>query len=262
MEQNRQNSILNFLASCNEFLSGKFLFASAKLISMYEELVQSPPLKELFEQCSQDFDYSLQCTISLVKTPTKPGYFERPEQLDKFLALVFGILKDIYEEKIDFNIFVSKYFSADEKLRPTQKFAAEMILPLRDTVAKYFELDENNTARFVLGAFEEEKQSEIEPQKVEEEEKEEEFDLTPVFENLKKVALNMMALAKEDKKMKTELKTDLLFVLSELLSACKTGDIEKAYALVVALKYITKKQRNLAHLMAELLFVVAALENL
>lgn len=261
MKTNQQNSILNFIASCNEFLAGKFLFAASKLTSIFEEIEQNPVLKDLFVQCNQDFDYSLQCTISLVKTPTKPGYFVRPEELDKFLALTYGILKDIYEQKIDYNIFVSKYFSSDDKNPPTKRFGEEVILPLKDTVAKYFELDAQNTVRHATDQIEQELDQPEQEQQAQEQVEQEQFDLTPVFESLVKIAQNMMTIAKEDKKIKQHIKADLIFVLSQLVKACKDGDIEKAYAFVISLKYITAKIRSLKHLMAELLFVMMQLEN-
>lgn len=256
MDTNKEKSISNFIANCNEFMTGKFLFASSKLVSILEDINQSEHLLELFTQCSEGFDYSLESTKAFIKTPTKPGVFNKPEELDKFLALTFALLKDINEEKIDFNIFVSKYFGGLEELPPTQNFARLVITPFKETVAKYFELDDSVVLR-----------QQIEPQKQEEiEEKPEEeamsIDLTAYYDQIIAISQNLLMLVKENGRIKQNIKTDASFILGEIISACKSEDIEKAYVLIVAFKYMQKHLRGTKHLIEELLFVLKQLENL
>lgn len=263
MDNNNVNAILNFVASCNEFINGKFLFATAKLQSMYDEILLSPDLDKLFLECNKDFDYSLEMTKAFVKMPTKIGYFTKPEELDKFLALVFGILKEIKEETLDFNIFASKYFSSEDKTPPTQKFAQNVILPLRDTVAKYFELDENNKTRNVLTDFViEEKQEEQTTPVSEPVEEEPKIDLTPIFEEIKDISSNMLTIVKQMQKLKNDIKSDAIFILSEIINACSFSDIEKAYALVVGFKYLAKNIKSIKYQMQALEVVLMKLENI
>lgn len=262
MNNNNINAILNFIASCNEFINGKFLFATSKLQSMYDEIIASPDLEKLFLECNSDFDYSLEMTKAYVKTPTKLGYFTKPEELDKFLALTFGVLREIKEETIDFNIFASKYFSSEDKTPPTQKFAQSVIVPLRDTVAKYFDLDQNNKAKNVLTDFvEDEKQEEVE-EISEVKEEEPEINLAPIFEKIKEVSSNMLTIVKQEKKLKIEIKSDATFVLSEIINACEQNDIEKAYALVVGFRYLAKNIKSLKYQMQAIESVLTNLENI
>ena len=261
MDKNRENSILNFIANCNEFLAGKFLFASSKLHAIYEDIKSSEPLDELFEQCNEGFNYSLESTKALIKTPTKAGYFTAPEELDKFLALVYGILKDIYEGVIDFNLFVTKYFSNDEKTPPTVKFGKEVIIPLKDTVAKYFELDETNEQKFALEAFEK-PEPEIVAVEIEEEVEEELFDLEPIYYQIKTLSEKMLHLVKLEEKLPVSLKSDASFLLSEIIKACENEDIEKVYSLLIGFKYMQKNIKVLNGLMTHLLLVMAELENI
>lgn len=262
MDKNNVNAILNFIASCNDFIGGKFLFAPAKLQSMYDEILLSPDLNNLFGECNKDFNYSLEMTKAFVKMPTKLGSFTKPAELDKFLALVFGVLKEIKEETLDYNIFVGKYFSAEDKIPPTKKFAQNVVVPLRDTVAKYFELDEHNKTRFALTEFVEEKPEEIiepEAEKVEEEPK---IDLAPIFERIKDICSNMLTIVKQTQKLNSDVKSDAVFVLSEIINACEAGDIEKAYALVVGFRYLAKNIKTIKYQMNALEMVLIELENI
>lgn len=159
MKKNIDFTVLNFIAQCNEFVEGKFLFASQKLENLYQKILESPALVELFLQCSEDFKYSLEMTKAFIKTPTKAGTFTPPKEPDKFLALIFGLLKEINEKTVNFNVFVPKYFSEDAKIPPTQAFANQVILPLKSTVAKYFEVDENNKQHFSKEEIEKNKEN-------------------------------------------------------------------------------------------------------
>lgn len=263
MNNNNINAILNFIAGCNEFINGKFLFATAKLQSLYDEILISPDLDKLFGECSQDFNYSLEMTKAFVKMPTKIGYFTKPEELDKFLALIFGVLKEIKENTLDFNVFVNKYFPLDDKTPPTQKFAKSVIVPLRDTVAKYFELDQNNKTRFVLEDFVEEAKEEQQPKTEEEPQvKEDEINLAPIFDAINEISQEMLTIVKQDKRLKNELQNDASFVLGEITHACLENDIEKAYALIVGFKYLSNNIKSIKLQMRRLSDVLEQLESI
>lgn len=261
MEKNKENSILNFIANCNEFLAGKFLFASSKLHSIYETIKNSEPLDELFLQCNEGFNYSLESTKSLIKTPTKAGYFTPPEELDKLLALIYGILKDIYNNEIDFNLFATKYFSNEDKTPPTVKFGKEVIIPLRDTVAKYFELDEKNEQKFALEETVEEKRV-VQEELTEQENEEPEYDLSSVYYQIKTLSEKMLSILRTEEKLNSLLKSDSIFILSEIIKSCNDEDIEKVYSLLIGFKYMQKHIKSLNSLMTHMLLVVAELENI
>lgn len=251
MEKKEQNTILNFIASCNEFTAGKFLFASSKLLILLTEIENSEDLKQLFEECEQDFNYSLEFTKAFVKMPTKLGTFTRPEELDKFLALFYGVLKEIRDGKYEFNEFVSKYFSFDEKLPPTQTFAREVIKPLKETIAKYFEVDENNAVHYNEPMQESHKESLQIEEPVQDDSQNK---LEEIFVSVQELVQNMIFMTRQSKISKKR-KSDLLFMLSELMSACEKKDIEVVCVLIVALKYITP-------IFSKIRFIVSELEKI
>lgn len=280
MEKFGDLTVLNFVLECNEFLEGKYLFASQKLEAIYKSVLDSPALVELFLQCSEDFKYSLEMTKAFIKTPTKPGTFTPPTEPDKFLALVFGLLKEIIENTINFNVFVPKYFSEDAKVPPTQAFANKIVLPLKVTVAKYFEVDAENKKRFSLEEITAQQQEiEEEKQKMEKEESQisiEEIEQTTVLQNQTSLqnekqketevvsaleddmktykvtyedlmeALNLalkelQSLVKAKERLNANIKADLLFAISRGLRFAKANDMEGLYSELTTIKYMKWK---------------------
>lgn len=264
MTEEEQYSVLNFIANCNEFISGRFLFTSVKISQIADAIEQSPPLLELYNQCLDGFNKSLENTKAFIKTPTKPGYFVMPEELDKFIALAFGVILDVKAKQLDFNLFLKKYFSGDEKLTEIQKFSNEFLIPLRNTIAKYFELSQDNTTKYQIDfskLVNEEPVEQTEPE-VEEEVEQEEFEEEDLinYDLAKEIALELLNIVKNTRKVHPEIKSDAIFVLSEIISACEEKDIHSLYALILGLKYIQPKFKNTNALMKELLLLFDNLE--
>lgn len=249
MNQLNQNSVLNFIATCNEFIKGKFLFVGTKIVSIYEDVLLSEPLTELFSQCQEDFNASFEFTKAFIKLPTKAGTFQRPEELHKFLALVYVILEDVKTGELDLDLFLQKYFSGDEQTPPAKKFALEVITPLRDTVAKYFELPFENEAKFELIADEDvemdfEKQEENDV--VAEQKSFEKGDELPVvfdfnFNKVISLSNEIKAMLENIEKIDISAKYDAIFMLTELLNASINADFGGAKAIAIGLYYVSKK---------------------
>ena len=261
MENINPFEIYNFIADCNEFLDGKYLFANTKILHILEAAQQSKDLMELFTQCSEDFNYSLESTKSFIKTPTKPGYFQAPQELDKMLALVYCLLNDFKDEKINFNVFVSKYFSGDEKLPPHQKFGVEIIKPLKETVAKYFELDDKSTKTYSKAeidaknmelkeasekAPEEVKQEQVKETSTETHDEEEDLkeQLKLLINEISAESKSLIFVIKNNQRIKPNVAQDAVFLISEIVIACESQDFERVYALLVGFRYLFKHLKN------------------
>ncbi len=304
MEKNGDFTVLNFIAECNEFIEGKFLFASQKLEALYKAILESPALVELFLQCSEDFKYSLEITKAFIKTPTKPGTFTPPKEPDKFLALVFGLLKEINEKTVNFNVFVPKYFSEDSKVPPTQAFANQVIIPLKSTVAKYFEVSEYSKEHFskeqIKNQIEEVKEeikeevnqvgqeeiasndidavaeknnitieTQIQEKKeptiistLEEERKTYIVTYEDLMEALKLLLKEIQTILKSSNKIKPEIKSDVMFVLSRALRFAKEDDMESLYSEIISIKYMKRHLRFLKKEIKELFEIFDYFEKL
>lgn len=142
--------IMNFIAHCNNFLDGKYLFATSKLKEISEDIHLSSNLTMLKNECLDGFNASLFKTKCLVKLPTKNGTFTSPTEKEDFIAIAFTFIDDICNELVDYDNFTAKYFYSDKN---ENKFAKQIIEPLKIVVAKLFNLPEDNEAEFVINTL-------------------------------------------------------------------------------------------------------------
>lgn len=243
MINNDFNSVLNFIFHCNEFINGKFLFSSLKVKEIYLAMQDSHQINDLVVQCENDFKYSLQMTKSFIKTPTKNGYFVAPEEPDKFIALCYNLFKNISEQKIDFDSFLLKYF-LDDKLSINANFAKKIIVPLRDMIADYFDLEKENETFFKI---EEPEQKTVQSNTVE--------DKSNVFAEIIPICENLIVQIK-DLNIKRETKNFSILILGEMIKSCRRKDEENLYALMIGLFKMKNQLKTVSHLFDELNFVL------
>ena len=91
----------DFTSSCEEFTSGKFIFAINKITKILKSISNCNELYDLFAECLKDFNYSKELSHAKQKLPTKKGEFIIPQDDKTLIALVFCMLVDIEEGKID-----------------------------------------------------------------------------------------------------------------------------------------------------------------
>ncbi len=248
--EEEQKSILNFIANCNDFLKGKYLFANRKIAQIAEDIEVSAPLLNLFIQCIDGFDKSLEMAKAFIKSPspTKQGYFVAPEELDKFIALAYCVFNDVRKNEIDFDSFLNNYFPADAKFNSVQKFAHLIIEPVRNIIAKYFELPFDNNVKYeIINSLKPEE--EIDEQSEEEPEFEQEFN----YNFVNSLIIEIISLIKFTKKIQPEIRKDALNILNQTIIACDNKDNQLIYALVMGFKYIQPKIKHTEGLTKKLL---------
>lgn len=245
MENNEINKILNFVAHCNEFINGKFLFANLKIKEIEQSIEDSEQISLLIKQCETDFKYSLEQTKAFIKMPTKPGYFVKPEEPDKFIALCHLLIKDIALGVKDFDSFATKYFE-DEQLSIQEKFCKQIIEPFKNLIADYFELSKDNETFFKLEKSKKEPKSEN--TKIEQDDKKQIYlEIIEVCKNLiEQITTN---------DFEKNLKNSALIILLEVIRACERQDEQNVYALLIGLSYLEDKFKPLNHLFDELALV-------
>lgn len=211
--------IMNFIAHCNNFLDGKYLFATSKLKEISEDIQQSKDLSLLKKECLDGFNASLFKTKCLVKLPTKNGTFTSPTEKEDFIALAFTFIDDICNEVVDYDDFTAKYFYSEKN---ENKFAKQIIEPLKLVIAKLFGLPEDNEAEFVIN----QQQTEIE---------------VPVVQNdnssVIAVVDNLIDIIAEN--AKGQHCQNALVILRELRHALDLNLVDEIKALYIALCYIT-----------------------
>lgn len=238
LDELETQKIMNFIAHCNHFLDGKYLFATSKLKEINEDIRASKDLSLLKDECLDGFNASLFKTKCLVKLPTKNGTFTSPTEKEDFIAIAFTFIDDICNEVVDYDNFTVKYFSSEKN---ENKFAKQIIEPLKLIVSKLFNLPEDNETEFNVATV---------VQKVEMPvpavEKHDNSDAIAVAENLLKM-IGMKQKLDQDQ-------TNAFVILRELKNALENNQVSEIQALCVAVGYIKKFLPDLDYMFEELEF--------
>lgn len=148
-----EENIKNFIDSCDELISCKFLVAEYKIQNMLKQLASAQEVCDLIGECVEQFNRDREFAKAYVQNNHGDFMFVAPEEEYKMIALVFCTLVDIDNKKIDFTDFVKRFFGREEN--PFQSFIDNMIVPFRFLMAEAFGILEE--------AKEEEKEEEEEP---------------------------------------------------------------------------------------------------
>ena len=123
-------------------------------------------------------------------------------------------------------------------MTPTQNFLEKVLKPYRDSICKILAVNPEITEIEVKKHAEE-----LEP-----EEKKEEFPhLNELLEEISKSCNQILSLLKFEKK-KTDNLDDVEFVIGAILKECENKDLMVLNGLIIGLSYVSKKFKNIRHL--------------
>ncbi len=247
------------LASCDELINGRFIFAENIISKILQNISDSPEIYGLIAECMKNFNFDREFNRAKVKLPTKDGYFIMPESKAIVLPLVFCILVDIRDKKINFHEFLKNYFTS-ENISEFENFAQTLILPFKNAIMYCFDIDENKSETVKNLEEEGDKQAEnneeqLQDVKEEEPNKEDEEVNQKVdwfTSGVSIVAKQMMDELQFDKKVQSELKSDALYLLNAILNCCEKKDTNNLSAYIVAVEYVFKPIKSLKFLTKEL----------
>ena len=230
-EQETQR-IMNFIAHCNQYIDGKYLFGATKLKEIYRDVRNSEELNQLFTECLDGFNVSLFKTKCLIKLPTKKGTFTSPTEKEDFVALAFAMIEDISIEEVDYDTFINKYFLSETD---ENRFGKQVIEPLKQTVAKLFDLPEDNETEFKI-------KTNIEQPKME-------------IDNLEAISIckNIISVISQ-KTMPSDHEKNAVVILFELINCLQEGNQNLILCLEIALTYLEKHIDGINYLFEELFF--------
>ena len=132
MEENVQN----FVKSCDDLISCKYLVAEYKIQTMLKELANAQEVCDLIGECLEQFNRDREFAKAYIQDGHGDFMFVAPEEEYKHIALVFCTLVDFDNKKIDFTDFVKRFFGREEN--PFQSFIDKMIVPFRNLIAEAF----------------------------------------------------------------------------------------------------------------------------
>jgi len=249
METKNILDVERFVVACNDILSGKFLDLNKRLDKFLSVMTQSEDIFDLLTECLNDFDEDAEFAKAFsVDKKTGAVKIDLPSDDKKKLALSVTIFNNLINDKLNTNQFLETYFQ-DRKLTPMQCFLEKIVRPYRDLICKMFALDTSITVEDIKRHIEEEKVLK------KEEEKQEEENLFPKLDELIASVVNttnqILALLKFEKK-RTENLDDLEFILNSIVEACAKRDLMVINGLVIGLNYVSKKFKNVRHLVEDL----------
>lgn len=254
-----------FLSSCDELINGRFIFAENIIAKILQDISESDEIYSLIADCMKNFNFDKEFNRARVKLPTKDGYFIMPESRAIVLPLVFCILVDIRDKKINFNEFLRNYFMSEE-INEFENFAQTIIVPFKQAVAYCFDI----TDEVKVDEQPEETNQTKEDQIMIEEIVRKEPELTPsekiidrdtkmFFDAIEIISRQMIDELKNDKKVKQDLRDDVEYLINNMIDCCNVYDLRNVSAYIVAVSYITKSIKSLKFLSQELKYKLTEL---
>lgn len=241
MEKNISNkglmNISAFMSSCDDLINGKFIFAGNKVANILKAISESPELYEVISECLKNFNYEKEFGRAKIKLPTKKGTFKMPEDKTILIPMVFCMLVEIQENKIDFKQFLADYFDTDdEDVSQFENFANTVIVPFKNAIAYLFEIEGQNKFKPQEEKKEEPKLLKKEPQVTD---KQAEF-----FNDIKNIISDILD-NMEFIKIKPEISDDLKYMLNALKQEVEAKNIKTTNALIIGTIYTLKQVRKL-----------------
>lgn len=230
-------NISAFMSSCDDLINGKFIFASNKVANILKAINESPELYEVISECLKNFNYEKEFGRAKVKLPTKKGTFKIPEDKTILIPMVFCMLVEIQENKIDFKQFLADYFDGDdEDVSQFENFAQSVIVPFKNAIAYLFDIEGQNKFK----PQEEKKEPLIEAKKEPIiTDKQAEF-FTDVLNICDEILDNL-----EYIRVKPELEEDLKYLIGSLKHSVESKNLRNTNAFIIGVIYVLKQIRKL-----------------
>ena len=228
--------IKNFFDACNEMIQGRFILSDIKISKILKAIANSEVLYNLFAEVLSDFKFKEE--FENAKTPNKVngGYFAVPEQDEKIVALVFCILLEVDNQKMNLQNFVNDYFYSPEGYNISySNFSLSVLVPFKNAVLNLLGCNEDGTPI-------EEEEEEVEPEE-EETEEEPNHKQKILFANLK-MSLNELLSVIIKSKISYEEKEELKIIINALFEAIEMESLIIINALVIPLEHMIGKNKQ------------------
>lgn len=228
--------IKNFFDACNEMIQGRFILSDIKISKILKAIANSEVLYNLFAEVLSDFKFKEE--FENAKTPNKVngGYFAVPEQDEKIVALVFCILLEVDNQKMNLQNFVNDYFYSPEGYNISySNFSLSVLVPFKNAVLNLLGCNEDGTPI-------KEEEEEVEPEE-EETEEEPNHKQKILFANLK-MSLNELLSVIVKSKISYEEKEELKIIINALFEAIEMESLIIINALVIPLEHMIGKNKQ------------------
>lgn len=258
-----KEKLKNFFASVNEMIGGRFILSDVKVAKVLKNIASSEVLYDMFAKCLVNFNYDAEFERAKVSNRVNGGYFVMPEEEDKIVALVFCMLLEIDNQKLNLQSFVTdNFFSADGYNISYSNFALNVLVPFKTCVLNILGVDENGESITKDVDELQANQTSIEDFVDQTEEVEDEsLHVTKIlFSKMRVVLYDMLTILNEAKFKPTE-RDELTILFKGMLEAVDIENFKMINAFLVAFEYVIGKNKyfrndfdNLKNLLADFYF--------
>lgn len=240
----------NFFDACNEMIQGRFILSDIKISKILKTVAESSLLYDLFTKCLINFNFERELRDAKTSNRVNGGYFKMPSEEHKIIALVFALLLEVDNKKINLQNFITENFFSSQGYNVSySNFALVMLIPFKTAVMNELKCKEDGTH----AANEDEELQELEQNQLKMEQvletAKETYDpkIKIKFANLR-VALGELGNAvKVSRKLKLNQKEELMIIINAMFDCIKQENIKLISALVIAFEYALGKNKEIKY---------------
>lgn len=228
--------IKNFFDACNEMIQGRFILSDIKISKILKAIANSEVLYNLFAKVLTDFKFKEEFENAKTNTKVNGGYFALPEDKERAVALVFCLLLEVDNQKMNLQNFVNDYFYSPEGYNISySNFALSVLVPFKENVLELLGCDEQGSPI----------ETEEEPEEVETQVpvSEPNHKKKILFANLTK-SLNELLSVIRRSRISSEEKEELEIIIGAIYEAVEIENLNIINALVIPLEHMIGRNKQ------------------
>lgn len=230
--------IKTFFDACNEMIQGRFILSDIKISKILKAIANSEVLYNLFADVLSDFKFKEEFEKAKTSNKINGGYFSVPENDEKAIALVFCILLEVDNQKMNLQTFVNDYFYSPEGYNISySNFSLSVLVPFKNAVLNILGCNEDGT--LIEEEVEEEAEEEYEEPEPNTREK-------ILFANLT-MALNELLSVIMRSKLNEEQKEELRIIIDAMFEAIELEHLTIINALTIPLEHMIGKNKQVKY---------------
>ncbi|MBE5746545.1 MAG: hypothetical protein E7359_04635 [Clostridiales bacterium] len=238
ISSSEKSKIKDFVKACNEMIGGRFILSDIKIARILECIASSEILYNLFAKCLINFNFRQEFKSALSTNKVNGGYFVLPNEQNKIVALVFCLLIEVDNQKINLQSFINdNFFSPDGYNISYSNFAHNVLIPFKSCVLMLLNVNEDGEA---LNEEDNTYDAQVSIEDVE-------LDATSklLFANLTRAVNDLCSAVRRKGKLKKEQKEEIIIIAKAMNEAIKLENFKILNALIIPLEYILGKDKVL-----------------
>lgn len=233
-----KQKLKNFFNACNEMIDGRFILSDIKITKILKSVAESVPVYDLVTTSLINFNFEHELKTARTSNKVNGGYFTMPEPEHKIIALVFCLLLEVNNKKINLQNFITENFFSPQGYNISySNFSMVMLVPFKTAILNQLGCTEEG--EFIKMENQELQKNQITMEQAMEDKKTEQVNSkTKIqFANLTVALTKLVSAIKVNKKLKIEKKEELLIVANAIADSIVQENLKLINALVIAFEY-------------------------